>query len=157
VAKGNLVIDLFGDPVVPPQDGRGRPEHRWSVENSNKALLAFARGLTVKQAALIVGVSSPTFRKVYFSEVRKRRDAQLRMEMTQLARLNEQAAKGNVTAEKELFKLLDKLRQRDAVRAASPAPTARPEKLGKKAAAAAAAAEVKGRFEPPPPPERLLN
>lgn len=147
--------DLFGDPVLPRQEGRGRPEHQWTLENSNKVLLAFARGLSVKEAATAIGVSAPTLRKVYFSEVAKRAQAQLRMEMTQLARLNKLAADGNVAAEKELLKQLDKMRQRDQVRAMAPAPTAKPEKLGKKEAAARAAGQVRGLYETPPAPGQM--
>ncbi|WP_246616649.1 hypothetical protein [Sphingomonas yunnanensis] len=156
-----LVTDLFGDPVTPAPDGRGRPEHAWSLENSNKVLLAFARGLSVKEAATAIGVSVPTLRKHYSSEVGKRTDARLRMEMTQLARLNAAATEGNVAAEKELFKRLDKaalneLADRVANRGRNGAPPREP-KLGKKAAAKAAAAEVSGKYAPPPPPARLIN
>lgn len=150
-----MALDLFGDPVLPRREGRGRPEHVWTLENSNKVLLAFARGLTVKEAAVAIGVSAPTLRKVYFSEVAKRTDAKVRMEMTQLARLNGLAAAGNVSAEKELFKQMEKMRQRDQVRAAAPAPTVKPEKLGKKEAARRAAEEVRGLYEPPLPPSQL--
>jgi len=155
VADGILGVDLFGDPVLPRSEGRGRPAHFWSRENSNRVLLAFARGLSVKDAAKVIGVSTPTLRKVYFSEVAKRREAQLRLEMTQLARLNEQAEGGNVTAEKELFKQLDRLRQRDQAHAMAPAPTVSPARIGKKEAAAKAAEQVKGLYEPPMPPSQL--
>lgn len=155
MAEGILEVDLFGDPVLPRQEGRGRPEAVWTREKSNKVLLAFARGLSVREAAIAIGLSAPTLRKVYFSEVAKRAQAQLRMEMTQLARLNDQAEVGNVAAEKELLKQMDRLRQRDQVRAAAPAPAARPEKLGKKEAAAKAAEQVRGLYETPPQPGQL--
>ena len=152
-----LEVDLFGDPRLPPQEGRGRPEHQWTIENSNKVLLAFARGLSVKEAALAIGVSVPTLRKHYFAEVAKRSAARLRMEMTQLARLNAAAAGGNVAAEKELFKRLDKaalagLADRVADRGKQP----KAAKLGKKAEAMQKAGEVRGKFAPPEPPS-LLN
>ncbi|CAN5336344.1 hypothetical protein BH10PSE12_BH10PSE12_02820 [soil metagenome] len=150
-----MLTDLFGDPVMPRRVGRGRPEHIWSRENSNKVLLAFARGLSVKEAALAIGVSGPTLRKVYFSEVAKRAQSRLRMEMTQLARLNAQAEAGNVAAEKELMKQLDRMRQRDQVRALAPEPTAKPEKLGKKEAALKAAERVRGLYEAPLPPGQM--
>ncbi|PZT95570.1 hypothetical protein [Sphingomonas sp.] len=155
----NLVVDLFGDPVLPREEGRGRPEHRWSLENSNKVLLAFARGLDVKGAATAIGVSVPTLRKHYFAEVKKRADAKLRMEMTQLARLNAQAAAGNVAAEKELGKrlhqaVLQDTAERVANRGRNGAPTPR---LGKKEEAKAAAQAVTGRFAPRPAPARLIN
>lgn len=151
--------DLFGDPIQPGKEGRGRPEHSWSRENSNKVLLAFARGLSVKQAATAIGVSVPTLRKHYSSEVGKRTDARLRMEMTQLARLNSAATAGNVAAEKELFKRLDKAALAELAGRVADRGNARPvpkPKLGKKAAAQEAAGQVTGKFAPPPQP-KLLN
>jgi hypothetical protein len=152
--EGILEVDLFGDPVLPRQEGRGRPETVWTRENSNKVLLAFARGLSVKQAAIAIGLSAPTLRKVYFSEVGKRAQAQLRMEMTQLARLNAQAEAGNVAAEKELWKQMDRIRQRDAQHQLAPPPV-KAAKLGKKELAARDAMEVRGLYEPPAAPDRL--
>src|SRR3546814_5471312 len=116
---------------MPSRDGPGRPEIVWNRETSNKVLLAFARGLTVKQAASAVGMSGPTLRKVYFAEVAKRAEERLRLEMTQLGRLNAQAEAGNVAAEKELMKQMDRLRQRDQQQQIAPAPT-KSTKLGKK-------------------------
>lgn len=147
-------VDLFGHPVLPRQEGRGRPPHVWTLDRSNRVLLAFARGLSVKQAAMILEISSPTLRNVYFSEVRKRANARVLMEMTQLARLNDLAAAGSVSAEKELFKQMERLRQRDQQQAIAPAPTQAP-KLGKKEKAQKVAQEVRGLYEPPAPPTRL--
>lgn len=155
----NFRTNLFGDPVIERREGPGRPEHVWTLENSNKVLLAFARNLSVKEAAIVVGISAPTLRKVYFSEVEIRRQAKLRMEMTQLARLNAAAASGNVAAEKELLKQMDRLRSRDqAVAMASQAPAApKAAKLGKKEAAEQAAEQVRGLYEPPAPPRNVIN
>ena len=156
----NLGVDLFGDPILPREEGRGRPEHQWSLENSNKVLLAFARGLDVKGAATAIGVSVPTLRKHYFAEVKKRDSAKLRMEMTQLSRLNSAAAAGNVAAEKELAKRLERGALKDtadrvANRGRNGAPA--PQKLGKKEEAKAAAHGLTGRFAPRPAPARLIN
>ena len=41
----------------------------------------------MKEVAGLVGLSQPTFRKVYFSECRKRKQARLKVEMLQLTRL----------------------------------------------------------------------
>ncbi|KMS54582.1 hypothetical protein V473_15335 [Sphingobium cupriresistens LL01] len=160
VAEEFSGVDLFGDPIIPRQEGRGRPEHGWSLENSNKVLLAFAKGLSVKEAATAIGMSVPTLRKHYFAEVAKRSAARLRMEMTQLARLNSAAQGGNVAAEKELMKRLDKaalaeLSDRVAHRDHGPVKSTS-EKLGKKAAAKDAAGQVGGKFAPPAAP-RLIN
>src|SRR3546814_11889053 len=74
--------------------------------------------------------------------------------MTQLGRLNAQAEAGNVAAEKELMKQMDRLRQRDQQQQIAPAPT-KSTKLGKKEAAKAVANEVRGLYEPPAAPARL--
>lgn len=159
---GNPEVDLFGDPVVLRAEGRGRPEHQWSRENSNRVLLAFAAGYSVKEAATAIGVSVPTLRKHYFAEVAKRESAALRMEMLQLARLNDAAGAGKTAAEKELFKRLEKARLRALSQTvASPEPAAqsqqpRPRK-GKKEAAIEAAAQVDGIYAPPRPPSLLVN
>jgi hypothetical protein len=148
--------DLFGDPIVEPQEGRGRPEHRWTLANSNKVLLAFARGLSVKDAATGIGVSVPTLRKHYSSEVAQRDAAAVRFEMVQLARLNERAGAGSVAAEKELGRRIDKARLEqlaDTVsrRAKPPKPAPR----GKKEMQQQAAEEVRGLYETPPAPGML--
>lgn len=157
MSDGFSGVDLFGDPVIPRQEGRGRPEHTWSLENSNKVLLAFARGLSVKEAATAIGVSVPTLRKHYFAEVAKRTAARLRMEMTQLARLNTAAQDGNVAAEKELFKRLDKAALSNlADRVANRGGAERKPKLGKKEEAQENAGNVRGKYAPPEPPG-LLN
>src|SRR3546814_13732467 len=83
---------------MPSRDGPGRPEIVWNRETSNKVLLAFARGLTVKQAASAVGMSGPTLRKVYFAAVSKRAEARLSLELQQLGRLNATAAAGTAIA-----------------------------------------------------------
>lgn len=113
MADENLVRNLFGDLVQMRSEGRGRPEHVWSRENSNKVLLAFALGWSVKRAAKVIGISSPTLRKVYFSEVAARAEAADRLDMTQLGRLNTQAEAGNVSAEKELMKQIEKRQVRE--------------------------------------------
>src|SRR3546814_20921785 len=100
---------------MPSRDGPGRPEIVWNRETSNKVLLAFARGLTVKQAASAVGMSGPTLRKVYFAEVAKRAEARLRLAMTQLGRLKAQAEAGNVAAQTEMMKQMARERQRVVV------------------------------------------
>ena len=151
-------LDLFGDPVLPRSDGPGRPEHVWTVENSNKVLLAFARGLSVKQAATAIGVSVPTLRKHYFAEVAKREAAALRFEMVQLARLNDGAKAGSVAAEKELGRRLEKAKLdqlSDAVSRHARPP--RPEAIGKKEQAQQDAEGLTGRYETPAAPPGLLN
>lgn len=151
-------VDLFGDPVLPAKEGRGRPEHSWSVANSNKVLLAFVRGLTVKQAATAIGVSVPTLRKHYSSELAQREAAAIRYEMVQFSRLNELAKAGSVPAEKELARRLEKARLDDlSDRVSKHARPPRPARLGKKEVALQDAQDVRGLYETPGPPPGLLN
>ena len=155
---GDVVLgtDLFGDPVLAARGGPGRPEVVWNRETSSRVLLAFARGLTVKETAEIAGMSSPTMRRVYFSECAKRTTALLRLEMTQLVRLNAEAEKGNVGAERELARRLDQVRMRDSAKKQASAPPSKPQpKLGKKEEAELAARKLTGLYDPPPAP--LLN
>ncbi|WP_017978561.1 hypothetical protein [Sphingomonas melonis] len=150
-------VDLFGDPIRPRHEGRGRPEHVWTLENSNKVLLAFARRCSEKEAATAIGVSVPTFRKHYFAERAQREAAALRFEMVQLARLNESAKNGSVAAEKELGRRLEKaaLKQlSDSVIERRQAKRTAP--IGKKEAAREAAKEAVKKFRPRAGPS-LLN
>ncbi len=115
----------------------------------------------MKEAAVAVGLSVPTLRKVYFSECAQRSIAAVRMEMTQLARLNDQAEAGNVAAEKELLKQLERIRVRalsDRI-AGRQSGTDKPKQSpkGKKDAQKEAAANVGGKFAPRPAPDTLLN
>ncbi len=113
MADVELGLDLFGQPVLPPQEGRGRPEHRWCLESSNRVLLAFARGLSQAEAAALIGIDAKTLRKHYSRECAMRATAALRLEMRQLERLNKQAEAGNVGAERALADRIEKLRMRD--------------------------------------------
>ena len=147
--------DLFGGPLQLPRERRGRPEHARTRETSNRVDLLFARGCTPKETATALGISVPTLRKHYFVEVERREAAALMMEGTQLARLNAAADAGNVAAEKELMKALERGRVRAVSdKLASRADPQRPkaEKLGKKEAAKQAAVEVAGKFAPPAAP-----
>jgi hypothetical protein len=149
-----LVTNLFGEEDFPPQTGPGRPPHRRTKKTSDKVLLAFARGLTVKEAAISIGVSVSTLRDKYKSELKSRSAARLKLEMTQLERLNTLAEGGNVSAEKELGKMLERFRQRDQVQALAPTAPKQP-KMGKKEAARRAAESQRGLYEPPRPPAKL--
>lgn len=151
MAQEDSRTDLFGNPIVPRKGGPGRPEVVWNQETSNKALLAFARGLTVNATAHLVDLSEPTFRKVYFREVELRKLARLKLEITMLAQLAAEAGKGNVTAIKELDRLLDKQRSRDQAAAMASKPPAKA-KVGKKVEAEQKAQQQRGMYEPPAPP-----
>ncbi|PZU77744.1 MAG: hypothetical protein DI530_12185 [Sphingomonas sp.] len=121
-------VDLFGEPVPPAKVARrGRPEHVWSQENSNRINLLFATGHDPADAAAVLGVSMPTLRKHYFSELEQWRTAKLKLKAQQLAWLHREGEAGNVAAIKELFKQVDR-----GVMAAGARDMARPAKAAKK-------------------------
>lgn len=140
-------VDLFGLPIL-PERGKGRPSHVWTSQNSNKVNLLFACGHKPIEVARVLGISKPTFYKHYFNEISRAGHAPLMMRAIQLSRLNEQAALGNVAAEKALAGMIqaeqirnlsDRVADRGSAKA--PAPV-----LGKKDQAKANARQVQGRF-----------
>jgi len=161
VSEDNSDRDLFGEPYEAAERGRGRPAHQPTRETTNRVILGFARCWSVKKVALSIGVSVPTLRQHYFSHVERREQMALMMESVQLGRLNDLAEKGNVSAEKELLKALEKGRIKelasDVAHGANRPPKA--QKLGKKDQATQNAKSVSGRFgrRPAPPAPSLLN
>lgn len=79
------------------------------------------------------------------------------IESLQLGRLNDEAEKGNVAAEKELMRAIERGRREQVAAAfAATPPQPKAPKLGKKEQAKVSAKEAKGRYAPPEPPS-LLN
>lgn len=148
-------LDLFGNPVPRSRGKAGRPEKGWTQEKSNKINLLFATGREPKDAAKAVGLSMPTFRKHYFSELEEWRVARLKFEAVMLERLYAEGTKGNVAAIKELFKQMERgalARLSDQV---ANRKSAQPPK-GKKEQQKDAADSYRGKFAPPSGPS-LIN
>lgn len=155
-------VDLFGEPVIIRDTKAGRPEHVRTVENANKVSLLFACDYSVKDVAAALGITQPTLRKHYFHEITQRRHAKLKLTGLQLARLNSEAAKGNVAAEKALSVLVEREQTRNLSehvlgrgKMKRNEPKAKP--LGKKEERQAAARDVAGRFGTREPPPQLIN
>ena len=104
----NLTVDLFGDVTTLPSGRRGRPSHRWSQSNANRVIMGQAMGYTDEEIAAGLGVSLPTLRKYYFSELKRRQMQRTRFELWRAETLAEQARTGNVGAMKELGKLMER-------------------------------------------------
>lgn len=107
----------------------------------------------------MIGISQPTLRKVYFSELAAREVMALKVRSEQMARLTEFAIGGNVAAEKALagmiqaeqVKLLgNQLVDRRGREAKTP-------RLGKKDEAKQTAANATGKYGARTPPPSLLN
>lgn len=153
-------FDLFGDAIPPEHTGRGRPPHVPTLESRQKCVLLAAVGKSPDEIASALSITAKTLRKHYSRELREHDAAKLKVEGKLLVGLVREVDKGNVSANKELAKRLEKAgleKMADRVgRRAAPEKT---EPLGKKAAARVAAAEVAGRYSPrsTPPAKTLIN
>jgi len=148
-------LDLLGWPIVEPRTRAGRPEHVPTQENRNKIMMMLVFGCTDEQIAQSIGISRPTLRKHYLSELRQRMVARLQLDATRRAALYSKVLAGDVSAIKELDRQLSKLDLAAMSEAAGQRPEPKPAPLGKKEAKRIAAAEVEGIFAPRPGPKRL--
>lgn len=148
-------VDLFGLPVIERAAKRGRPEHVRSAENANKISLLFALGRSVADAAKALGITQPTLRKHYFSEVEQREAMATRLEADQLLSLHDQARDGNVSAMKELLARLDKA-MTAKLSESLPRKRTTEARKGKKEEAQEAATSVAGLYATREPPS-LMN
>lgn len=97
-----MVEGLFGPQPLVKLRKQGRPPHVWSRANSLRICNLFACGYTVEQASAVIGISQPTFRKVYFQELATKDIMALKVRSEQMLRLTEAAIAGSVPAEKAL-------------------------------------------------------
>lgn len=105
--RPDVLVDLFGDALTLPSGRRGRPSHRWSKSNADRVLLGLALGYSDPEIAQGIGVSTPTLRKHYFSELKRRDMQRVRLEFWRVHKLAEQGERGNVGALKELGKIME--------------------------------------------------
>jgi hypothetical protein len=148
----SAIFDLFGLPVREKRGDAGRPSHEPTEQIRNKIMILFAFGWTKERVADSVGLSLPTFRKYYFSEIKMQDVALLRVKGRHIELLWAKAESGDVGAMKEIGKMLDRVElaalseqviHRDSVER-SKAP-----KLGKKEQQKIAASAVTGKFATP--------
>jgi len=122
-------FDLWGEPITPPAERRGRPSHE--VTDTKRTRVAVLRALnhSAEDIAIAMNISERTLRAYYKTELR----IGLRQKRAEVVvRLWEQIEKGNVSAMKEF------LRQTRASDLGSIVPErmAKPPRLGKKEQAA---------------------
>lgn len=152
-------VDLFGVPIPARRAKRGRPEHVWTQENSNKVNLLFATGHEPKECAAALGISMPTFRKHYFFEMEGFAAAEIKLRAKNLANLATKAEEGSVAAIKELDQQIERGNLRKLSRDVSKRndqTAAKPPKKGKKEIQLDQAHAVEGKFAPRQAPA-LLN
>lgn len=100
-------LDLLGDPIPPNHGRRGRPQHVPTKESRNKIILLLAQGWTDARMAGAIGISLPTLKRHYFSELKVRDAARDRVEAIGLLSLWNMGREGNVAAMKEYFRRHD--------------------------------------------------
>jgi hypothetical protein len=102
-----VAFDLLGDPIPQGYGKRGRPPHIRTKENSNKIILLLAQGWPDQRIAAAIGITIPTLKKHYFSELKVRDAARDRVEAIGLLSLWSLGREGNVAAMKEYFRRHD--------------------------------------------------
>ncbi len=147
-------LDLLGWPIVEPRTRAGRPEHVPTAENRNKIMMMLVFGCTDEQIAQSIGVSRPTLRKHYLTELRQRLVARLQLDATRRAALFTKVLAGDVSAMKELDRQLARLDLAALSETVRREPK-QPEPMGKKEQRKLAAAGVEGIYAPRPGPKRL--
>jgi hypothetical protein len=141
---------MFGLPVRVGFGRRGKPPHVKCVENVNDLNRLLAFGWSNERIAGAMGISLPTLRKYYVSELKRRAMARDALDLKLATRLWEQVEKGNVGAMREYQKLLERNDRMGTARAiatddpqtrVAPAASAMSAK-GKKAGAAETAVRI---------------
>ena len=117
-------LDLFGQPVLPIKDRRGRPAYAKSTENQRLVALLIARGWTQQRVADYLGCDHKTLRKHFSRELQRGADI---IEAEALQVCYAKMRQGNSAAIGRMFDLIDQ------GKAAPPQPKEdKPEPLGKK-------------------------
>lgn len=92
-------FDLFGDPIPDNWGKRGRPQHIPTTENINKVTMLVALGWGNERIATAMDIALPTFRKHYFSLVKRLREtARDRLDAAYALHLWKQVQDGNAGA-----------------------------------------------------------
>jgi hypothetical protein len=128
-------FDLFGDPIPENWGRRGRPQHIRTTENINKVTMLVALGWGNERIASAMDITLPTFRKHYFSLVKRlRATARDRLDAAYAALLWKQVQEGNVGAMRLWQIFMDRNDRMDAERslAADTERAGSPERVGKK-------------------------
>lgn len=104
----DVIFDLFGDTIPEGWGKAGRPEHSPTDENRNKVNMLLVMGWSNKRISKTLGITAPTLRKHYFSELKFRDDARDKIDARHAMLLWQQCEAGNVAALKEFRKFMDR-------------------------------------------------
>lgn len=128
-------FDLFGDRIPENWGRRGRPQHIATTENINKVTMLVALGWGNERIANAMDITLPTFRKHYFSLVKRLREtARDRLDAAFAMRLWKLVDEGNAGAMRLWMLFVEKNDRMGVEAAMGAAPADKPtaDKLGKK-------------------------
>lgn len=137
-----MEFDLLGDPIPEGHGRRGRPPHLVTEASRNKVMMLLALGWTNDRIARALGITAPTLRKSYRSELKARDEARDRLDAAIAHRLLTDGLAGNIGAVKEFLKILE--RSDMMVRQITEPRQAKEQRLGKKEQQLRAAADPSG-------------
>ena len=106
-------LDLFGRPVEPLRDRRGRPSYKVSEENQQFVAVRAAAGWSQEAIAADMGIDPKTLRKNFSRELHA---GALMIEGQQLDVLSQQARRGHVPSIKALREMMEKGQRRKVAR-----------------------------------------
>jgi DNA-binding CsgD family transcriptional regulator len=129
----------------------GRPEFEPTDEEREKVRVLKAGAMSNEAIAEVIGISEPTLRKHFSSEL-DRATAKVRADLL-MARYRS-AMGGNVSAQN---KMIEQVAAVDAQARRSPEKAEKPVKLGKKEEQKNAAQAISGKFAPPEPPKLVVD
>ena len=132
----DLETDLFGNPLLPMKDPRGRKAYAKSKENQELVVNLRAFGKTHADIATVLGCDEKTLRKYYSRELS---EGALLVEAEAISVLVRKMRTGNIAATKQVLEMSGL----QTVPRKKPLPAEpKPEQLGKKAALEKSAGEV---------------
>ena len=103
------IFDLFGDPIPDNWGKRGRPQHVPTKENVSKVTMLVALGWGNERVAGALDITLPTFRKHYFSLVKRlRRTARDRLDAAFAMHIWKQVREGSAGAMRLWMLFLDR-------------------------------------------------
>ena len=128
-------FDLLGDPIPENKGKPGANGHVATSKNTNKVRMLVLSRWTSAQIAEELGITVPTLNKHYFknrSIKHARKTVLNEVKGRVLLQLDKEASDGNVSAQKELFKILEREQLAELSKDMTSPARAKAPKLGKK-------------------------
>ncbi|MCP5087627.1 MAG: AraC family transcriptional regulator [Rhodobacteraceae bacterium] len=109
-------FDMFGNPVQPGRGCKGRPPFQATGKDRNKVKLLLALGWGNERIANAIDISPATLKRHFRAELKVRDEMRDRLDAERFAVVADEAMKGNITAQKELGRMIEKSDQMGAAK-----------------------------------------